>query len=97
MKGGEAAKFMGMLSRAKSFSPNHPRGGSTLFAEVDTERWGTRHLQIRTTVNSGVLIDIASKGLGRGGYWSAGTWRNDDLASVFGDYGAEVRRRRKSE
>jgi hypothetical protein len=96
MRGNDAATFIGMISKAESEHPNHPRGGSTLFAEVDTTRWGTRHLRINATDNCGVLIHIDSKKVGDGGHWSGGPWRNDDLIRVFSDYSAELRRRRGS-
>jgi hypothetical protein len=96
LRDAKAAWFIGLISKAVKESPNHPQGGSTLFAEVDTTRWGTRHLRISATDNCGVLIHIDSKRVGDGGGWSGGTWRNDDLIRIFEDYAAEKRRLRKS-
>jgi len=92
MRGNDAAAFMGMLSKAGRTNPNHPRGGTTLFAEVDTVSWGTRHLRISATENCGVLVYISSKKVGDGTSWSNGPWRNDDLIRLFSDYAAEPRR-----
>jgi hypothetical protein len=96
MRDAEAASFMGLISKAEKEHPNHPRGGSTLFAEVDTTKWGTRHLRISATDNCGVLIYMDSKKVGDGSRWSGGPWRNDDLVSVFDGFAAETRRRRSS-
>lgn len=94
MRGNEIAPLMGLISKAERVHPNHPRGGSTLFAEVDTTRWGTRHLGISATDNCGVLIYIDSKKVGQGSHWSGGPWRNDELISIFGDFSAAVRKSR---
>jgi hypothetical protein len=96
LRDAKAAWFMGLVSKAVEESPtNRPMGGSTLFAEVDTSRWGTRHLRISATDNCGVLIHIDSKKVGDGSAWSSGTWRNDDLIRLFEDHAAEARRLRR--
>src|SRR6266516_1883039 len=46
MRGNDVATFIGLISKAERTNPNHPHGGSTLFAEVDTITWGTRHLRV---------------------------------------------------
>jgi hypothetical protein len=96
LRGNNAANFMGSVSKAEKVNPNHPRGGSTLFAEVDTAKWGTRHLRVSATDNCGVLIYIDSKKVGRDSHWSDGPWRNDDLISVFSDFAAVARKARGS-
>ena len=92
MPGSAVPAFMGQIRKAERTNPNHPRGGSTLFVEVDTVRSGTRHLRISAMENCGVLIYIDSAKVGRESRWSAGPWRNDDLIGVFGDSSAKVRR-----
>jgi hypothetical protein len=91
-----AARFMDQISMTEKAYPDHPQGGSTIFVEVDTVRWGTRHLHINQTDNCGVLIYISSKRVGDGGSWGAGPWRNDDLAEVFSDFAAAENQRRAS-
>jgi hypothetical protein len=65
MRGNETAALMELMSKAEKVNPNHPRGGSTLFAEVDTTRLGTLHLRISGTDNCDVLIYIDSKRVGQ--------------------------------
>jgi hypothetical protein len=78
----DVERFCRLLAAATGHRPNHPRGGWTCFAEIDTVEGAglpvTRfEFAIHATDNDGVQLRLHSGG--RRGGWSYGTLRNDDF------------------
>ena len=79
LKADDIETFLDLISKASSYSPNHPRGGWTCFVDIDTDT-DVRHFSflIHSTSNNGVHFTLWSNGK-RGDGWCYGTLRNDDL------------------
>jgi hypothetical protein len=79
----EIKQLCGMLSKATTYHPQHPQGGSSMLLEVD-DKHGIRSMIIMSTSNNGVLIKATSMTHdSTGDTWSQGWLRNDDLATLF--------------
>jgi hypothetical protein len=73
----ESGEFLRLLAESRRFSPNHPKGGWTHFARVET-REKDYYLPIHASVNNGTLVWLHSRGTDG---WNYGTLRNDELKS----------------
>jgi hypothetical protein len=79
LKRNDIAEFLALISKARSYSPNHPRGGWTCFVDIFTTTATPRFsFLIHSTTNNGVYFSLTSNSDGRNG-WSYGALRNDAL------------------
>jgi hypothetical protein len=79
LKQNEVAEFLGLISDARSYSPNHPRGGWTCSVDITTTTDIPRFsFLVHSTNNNGVHFNLDSNPNGGSG-WSYGTLRNDAL------------------
>ena len=83
----EVAALLPLVSRAKTYVPDHAHGGWLCVLEIETTT-PVKHFEfeVHLSENNGTLLKLHSKG--RSG-WNYGTLRNDDLEPVLRKMAAE--------
>src|SRR4030095_4885018 len=62
LQGKTLSEFLVLLSSAKGFSPNHPRGGWTCEVNIDTVTDSHFYLRVHATTNTGVFVSVYEDG-----------------------------------